>query len=119
MNIIQKTGIPTKNKGDGLSSSDFNKINSAVNQNVEANNLYLKSIFDANLEMGTDQYYTLEEAISLVPVNRRRIGFKVRFLSSSGLYDEQIFNGDSLEDWNDLSKWGHEGGIIIIDGGEW
>ena len=117
MDIIQKTGIPTKNKGDGLSSADFNKINSAVNQNVEANNLYLKSIFDANLEMGTDRYYTLGEAISLVPANRRRIGFRVRFLSSPGFYDEQTFNGDSLEDWSDLSKWGHGGGII--DGGEW
>ena len=117
MDIIQKTGIPTKNKGDGLSSADFNKINSAVNQNVDANNLYLKSIFDANLEMGTNRYYTLGEAVSLVPVDRRRIGFRVRFLGPSGFFDEQTFYGDSLEDWNDLSKWGHGGGII--DGGEW
>ncbi len=117
MDIIQKTGIPTKNKGDGLSSADFNKINSAVNQNVDANNLYLKSLFDANLELGTDRYYTLEEVISLVPVSRRRIGFRVRFLRASGSYDEQTFTGNSLEDWSDLSKWGHGGGII--DGGEW
>jgi hypothetical protein len=117
MDIIQKTGIPTKNKGDGLSSSDFNKINSAVNQNVDANNLYLKSMFDANLEMGTDRYFTLEEVISLVPVNRRRVGFRVRFLRSSGFYGEQTFIGDSLGEWNDLSKWGHGGGNII-DGGE-
>lgn len=117
MDIIQKTEIPTKNKGDGLSSSDFNKINSAVNQNVEANNLYLKSLFDANLELGTEKYYTLEEVIALVPASRRRIGFRVRFLRSSGFYDEQIFIGDSLEDWNDLKKWGHGGGII--DGGEY
>ena len=116
MDIISKTGIPTKNNGDGLSSSDFNKINSAVNQNVEANNLYLKSVFDANLEKGTDRYYTLEEAAQLVPVNRRRIGFRVRFLSASGAYDEQIFMGDSLEEWNDPHKWGHGGGVI--DGGE-
>jgi len=116
MDIIQKTGIPTKNKGDGLSSADFNKINSAVNQNVEANNLYLKSIFDANLEMGTDRYYTLEEVIPLVPANRRRIGFRVRFLSSSGFYNEQTFIGDSLEDWGDTTKWGN--GSRIIDGGE-
>ena len=105
MDIISKTGIPTKNKGDGLSSSDVNKINSAVNQSVEANNLYLKSIFDANLEMGTDRYYTLEEVLPLVPQNRRRLGFKVRFLSSTGFFDEQTFIGDSLEDWDDPNNW--------------
>jgi hypothetical protein len=117
MDIIQKTGIPTKNKGDGLSSSDVNKINSAVNQNVEANNLYLRSIFDANLEMGTDRYFTLEEVIPLVPANRRRIGFRVRFLSSSGFYSELTFIGDSLDYWNDMKCWGHGNGNII-DGGE-
>jgi hypothetical protein len=116
MDIISKTGIPTKNKGDGLSSADFNKINSAVNQNVEANNLYLKSMFDANLELGTDRYYTLAEVIELVPANRRRTGFRVRFFSSPGFYDEQTFTGDSLDDWSDVNKWGHGGGII--DGGE-
>jgi hypothetical protein len=117
MDIINKTEIPTKNKGDGLSASDINRINSAVNQNVEANNLYLKSIFDANLELGTDRYYTLAEVIPLVPQNRRRTGFRVRFLSSPGFYDEQTVIGDSLNDWNDPLKWGHGGGII--DGGEY
>ena len=116
MDIIQKTGVPTKNKGDGLSSADINKINSAVNQNVEANNLYLKSLFDANLELGTERYYTLAEVIALVPQNRRRIGFRVRFLNSPGFYDEQTFTGDSLDYWDDINKWSHGGGII--DGGE-
>jgi hypothetical protein len=117
MDIIQKTGIPTKNKGDGLSSTDFNKINSAVNQNVEANNLYLRSIFDANLEMGTNRYYTLEEVVPLVPASRRRTGFRVRFLSSPGFYSELTFIGDSLDYWDDLEYWCRVSGNII-DGGE-
>lgn len=117
MDIINKTGIPSKNKGDSLSSTDFNKINSTVNLNADANNLYLKSIFDVNLEIGLDRTYTLAEVITLVPQNRRRSGFRVRFLSSPGFYDEQIFIGDSLDDWNDLGKWSHGGGII--DGGEY
>jgi len=117
MDIIQKTGIPTKNKGDGLSSADINRINSAVNQNVEANNLYLRSIFDVNLELGTDRYYTLSEAISLVPQNRRRPGFRVRYLNSPGFYNELIFIGDTLDEWNNQDKWSRGGGII--DGGEY
>lgn len=116
MDIINKTGVPTKNKGDNLSSSDFNRVNSAVNLSVEASNLYLKSIFDVNLELGTDRYYTLSEAISLVPNNRRRTGFRVRFHNSSGFYNEQTFIGDDLDDWYDTNKWSHGGDII--DGGE-
>ncbi len=116
MDVIQKTEIPTKNKGDGLSSADFNKINGTVNLNAEANNLYLKSIFDVNLELETDRYYTLSEVIPLVPEGRRRIGFRVRYLSSSGFYDERTFIGNSPEEWNDPSNWGYGGNII--DGGE-
>ena len=119
METIDKTGIPSKNKGDSLSSSDFNKINSTVNLCADASNLYLKSVFDVNLELGTDRTYTLTEAVTLVPAGRRRIGIRVRFLSSGSFYDEQTFVGDDLESesWNDPNNWSHGGNII--DGGEY
>ena len=117
MDIIQKTGVPIKNKGDGLSSSDVNKINGTVNLNVEANNLYLRSIFDVNLELGTDQSYTLAEAIGLVPIGRRELGFKIRYINYSNFYEEKNFMGNDINDWNDLNKWGRND--FIIDGGEY
>lgn len=118
MEIIQKTGVPTKNKGDGLSSTDVNRINGAVNQSIDANNLFLKIIFDANLEQGTTRSYTLQEAIILVPESRRRTGLKVRFLTSTGIYDELIYIGDDIssENWNNPDNWSR--GSTIIDGGE-
>ena len=118
MDIIQKTGIPTKNKGDGLSSADVNKINSAVNQSVEVSNMYLKTVYDANLENGTDRFYTFDEVVLLVPGNRRRIGLKIRFLMSSGFFEELTYIGDDLEvgSWRDRNNWSHGGSII--DGGE-
>ena len=118
MDIIQKTGIPTKNKGDGLSSADFNKVNSAVNQSVEVGNMYLKTIYDANLENGTDRFYTFDEVVVLVPGNRRRVGLKIRFLMSSGFFEELTYVGDDLDivSWKDRNNWCHGGSII--DGGE-
>lgn len=118
MDIINKTGIPTKNKGDGLSSTDVNKINSAVNQNVEVSNMYLKTIYDANLENGTNHFYTFDEVVLLVPANRRRVGLKIRFLMSSGFFEELTYVGDDLEigSWKDHNNWCHGGSII--DGGE-
>ena len=119
MDIISQTGVPTKNKGDGLSSSDINRINNTTNLSAEASNLFLKSVFDVNLEMGTERTYTIEEAASLVPYGRRRIGIKVRFYSSGGFYDEQTYVGDTLEsnEWLNRNNWSHGG--TIIDGGEW
>jgi hypothetical protein len=119
MDIINKTGIPTKNKGDGLSSSDVNKINSAVNQSVDVSNMYLKSVYDANLENGgTSRFYTFDEVVLLVPQNRRRIGLKIRFLMSSGFFEELVYVGDDMEttSWIDRNNWSHGGSII--DGGE-
>ena len=118
MDIINKTGIPTKNKGDGLSSSDVNKINSAVNQSVDVSNMYLKSVYDANLENGTDRFYTFDEVVLLVPQNRRRIGLKIRFLMPSGFFEELVYVGDDMEatSWVDRNNWSRGGSII--DGGE-
>ena len=118
MDIINKTGIPTKNKGDGLSSSDVNRINSAVNQSVEVSNMYLKSVYDANLENGTDRFYTFSEVVLLVPQNRWRVGLKIRVLMSSGFFEELTYVGDDLgiESWKDRNNWSHGGSII--DGGE-
>ena len=118
MDIINKTGVPTKNKGDGLSSTDVNHINSAVNQSVEVSNMYLKSVYDANLENRSDRFYTFDEVVVLVPENRRRVGFKIRFLISTGFFEELVYVGDDLEitSWRDRNNWSHGGSII--DGGE-
>ncbi len=119
MDIINKTGVPHKNKGDGLSSSDVNRINSTVNLGIEANNLFLKSTFDINLEYGTTRTYTLGEVIAQVPTSRRRIGMKIRFLNAPKEYEEFTYVGEDLEveTWNDTHNWSHD--CNFIDGGEW
>ena len=73
MNTINNTGVATKNKGDGLSASDVNAINGAVNLSVNAINSMLISNFNVNAESGNlNKFYTLEEAIALVPASRKK-----------------------------------------------
>ena len=117
--IISKTGVATKNKGDGLSASDVNKINGTVNAVVDAINPILASYFNVNAELGTTNTYTLSEAIRLVPNNRRGKGMEVKFLNKAGSLDSAIYYGDTTEDeeWENLDNW--ENSVKVIDGGEW
>jgi hypothetical protein len=120
MDILTKTGVPTKYRGDGLSSSDINKINGTVNLEVDVANLFLRSIYDANLENGTTQPYTLQEVILQVPDSRKRLGMRVRFFSIEGEYVELVYMGEDLENinWRNPDNWKSGKTINIIDGGE-
>ena len=118
MDTINKTGIPTRNKGERLSSSDFNTINGTLNQVVDAVNPMLTSKINLNAETGNlNKMYTKEEAILAVPNSRRQKGLTLRYYTKPGYFDEITFLGDSIEDWDDLDYWGMGGNII--DGGEW
>ena len=118
-NIISKTGVSTKNKGDGLTASDVNKISGTVNTVVDAINPILASYFNVNAELGSSNSYTLSEAIELVPRNRRGKGIDVKFLNKLGSYNSYTYYGetDSDDDWRNLNNW--ENSVNIIDGGEW
>ena len=50
------------------------------------------------------EIFTLEQAISKVPSKDRVLGFQGRFLTSEG-WKSYIFDGDSLSDWSNISKW--------------
>lgn len=117
--IINKTGVATKNKGDGLSASDVNKINGTVNTIVDAINPILASVFNVNAELGNTNTYTLAEAIRLVPPVRRGKGLEVKYLNRAGALDGSIYYGDTTEDtdWENLDNWGNS--LRVIDGGEW
>jgi hypothetical protein len=121
INTIEKTGIPTKKKGDGLSSADVNALNGTINNCVDAINPMLKSTFNLNAETGNfDRSYTKEEAIVEVPKTRRVKGLKIKFLDIRNTFSEFIFFGESVDDveWENPDNWGISGGIVI-DGGDW
>ena len=120
MDTINNTGVPTKNKGDGLSASDINKINGTVNECVSAINPILKSYFNPNAEGGNfSRVYTESEAIEAVPESRRSIGLIVRYNDVNVGYKEISFIGDSpnTDQWYDLTYW--IANKRFIDGGEW
>lgn len=55
---------------------------------------------------------TLSRAIAKVPSADRTLGFVATFLTSDGWKTYQ-FNGDSLTEWSDTSKWEAFGGNIV------
>lgn len=119
MNLIDRTTVRRKEKGDGLSSSDVNSINETVNKLVEFANCYLSKYCDINIEFGTPvSVYTLETAIDLVPDERRNVGFKVKFRGVGGKFYEYVFAGDSTLEpvWYNLDNW--DPVMETIDGGE-
>lgn len=118
--LLNSTGVPNKNKGDGLTSNDINRINNTVNQCVNAINPILKSTFNVNSETGNeDRQYTFAEAVNAVPAGRRVRGLKLKFLQANNYYNEITFVGDSTEEtyWVDENNWSNGGNII--DGGDW
>lgn len=121
MNILDYTGVSTKYTGDGLSSSEVNAINSTANSLVDVANEFLKSFCNANSELNNmTRTLSLSEAAAAVPTARRQYGMKLRFLGTSGIWLEYIYNGTDLEDssWTTNSNWGAPVDTVI-DGGEW
>lgn len=122
MNTVDKTGVGRKNKGDKLSSDDINKINSSLNSSIDAINYSLKDSCNLNLEVGDfNRIFTLEEAISLVPVDRRVPGLEIRFLSAENNFSLFIYMGQNVDSdsWENLSYWLDLRNTNYIDGGLW
>lgn len=120
MKTIDKTGVPQKNPGDGLSHKDINAINTTVNDAVDAVNMYLRNDCNINTECGDPgRQFTLSAAIEYVPSSRRAPGLKVKYLSTDGMYVEFIYNHTSTDDeyWKNTDYW--RPSINIIDGGVW
>lgn len=123
MELLNKSGVPMKQAGDGLSHQDINAINSTANSAVEAiNEQVLVNFCNVNSEINDyTKSFSLMEAIEVVPVSRRRPGIKVKFLNREGNYSEYTFSGKSAvvneTDWKDLNLWSYS--FNSIDGGEW
>lgn len=122
MELLNKTGVPIKNPGDGLSHKDINAINSTVNNAIDAINLTITNYCNVNQEINDfSKTFTFLEAIKLVPVARRKSGLVVKYLSESRFYREYIFNypGKTFtdEDWLLFDNWSLP--FDQIDGGEW
>lgn len=121
-NLLNKTGVPNKTPGDGLSHKDINSINNTVNEVVEASNNDLLNSCNVNLETGEfDKVFSFLEAISSIPQSRRKPGIVVKYLSVGNRYEELVFNyyGDlvSESDWLNEENWSLP--FKEIDGGEW
>lgn len=120
MEILNKTGVPVKYSGDGLSHKDVNAINSTVNSCVDGANYLLKNFCNINMECNDfNRVFSLSQAIEFVPENRRSPGMKIRFLDEEGLYSEYTFTSPatSSDSWGNLKNWSRSLGVI--DGGEW
>jgi len=119
MELINKTTLPTKQRGDGLSAAEINSLNTTVNSLVDYVNANLKKFCNLNMEYGDSRNFSLGEAISLIPVTRRSLGMTVRFLESSGKYVEYTYVGRNIDSssWANTANWVLEN--TLIDGGVW
>lgn len=120
MELIDKTILPIKQRGDGLSAAEINSINTTVNSLVDYVNACLKKYCDLNVEVGDNtRVFTLSSAIEAVPVGRRGLGMTIRFLNSSNLYSTYVYLGRELTTsaWRNQDNWTVDN--TIIDGGEW
>lgn len=118
--LLEKTGIPSKNKGDGLSSQELNIINSRINDEVDICNSYLRNFCNVNQEMGDDNYtirMSLSEALKAIPESRRLPGMSIKFLTDSGKFVEMVYCGEDVEGWELTENWAPI--VSRIDGGEW
>lgn len=120
MDLLNKTGVPVKNPGDGLSHKDVNNINSAVNNAVSAINLDLKNYCNINQEINNfSKRFSFSEAVDLVPISRRSLGLRLRYLGLDDKYKEFIYNLSDISP----DSWSKEENWILpfdkIDGGEW
>ena len=129
MNALSKLNLNFK-AGQALSSDDLNSLVTAINSlNGTVNNI-LKSYCDINQETGTQDVYTLGQAIRLVPPSRRSFTMKIRFIENADVvggavlnirYAEYYYTGPKAfdtETWNSESSWTRNV-PNIIDGGTW
>lgn len=112
LDLIKETGL-SFSQGQKLTSQSMNIINDSLNSLIKTVNTLLTEKVDINLEEGTNEVYTLKEAIDKVPAKRRVKGVEVRFLGITGKVESYTYKGGS---WEDLGSWES---TEIIDGGEW
>lgn len=120
MDKLEKTGVPTKYSGDGLSHQDINRINSTTNSAVDASNYMITNFCNINDEINNYlKEFSLIEAIKVVPITRRKSGLEIRFLTSTNIYANYVYCSNSIEDdsWENEENW--KPLINSIDGGTW
>lgn len=130
MNTIEKSGL-ILNSGEALTSSKINSIITKENEIIDTINKILKSFCDINQETGLQRVYSLEQAIAIVPVNRRSFTMKIRFIENADTdnnnnlinirFAEYFYTGPmgfTNDDWINPENWS-KNVPNIIDGGEW
>lgn len=128
--LLEKSGI-LFNGGEALSSSKLNSIIEKENEIIDTINNILKSFCDINQETGLQRVYSLEQAIAIVPVNRRSFTMKIRFIENADTdnnnnlinirFAEYFYTGPmgfTNDDWINPENWS-KNVPNIIDGGEW
>lgn len=119
--VLKGTGIDKFTTGQKLSSQSLNDINTTVNNLVRAVNTLLRSTVNINSEESDyKSTYTLEEAITLVPILRRNPGVKIAFKETETDWTEYIYKGEDIkeESWFDTNNWALNT-ADVIDGGIW
>lgn len=118
---VNKSLLPTKKAGDILYHQEINSLNNTLNNGIDTLNTQLKTTINVNLEMGTPGTpYALQDAIKLIPQERRVPGIVVRYLDmTTGYYLEYTYQGKNTEDWEKMDMWTINGESVWIDGGEW
>ena len=120
MELLNKTRVPVKSSGDGLSHKDVNNINSAINNTVDVVNLDLINYCNINQEIKNySKTFNFQEAVNLVPQSRRSPGLRLKYLGLDNSYKEFIFSCPSVtkENWVLEENWKLP--FDNIDGGEW
>lgn len=113
--MLNKTGVNFM-PGSGLKSSDLNRINDTVNKLVDIINSLLKDRCNINIEiLGNTRELSLEEALELVPSDRRVRGITIKFNQADFGWCSYIYTGDV---WEDIDSWTKlEFESDVIDGG--
>lgn len=120
MELLNKTILPIKQKGDGLSAAEINSMNNTINLLVDYVNIVFKKYCNLNAEVNDDtRVFTLSEAVLLVPSSRRTPGMTIRFLGDDNIYHTYIYLSSQVnnESWVDLNNWYPDN--TVIDGGVW
>lgn len=117
MELIGQTGLIFKS-GQKLTSNDLSKMNSTINELVNAVNYLLKGVYNLNQEINDyERRFDLEDAIKLVANNRRSKGMKIRYLSKNDKYVEYSYVGNTLDTSEFLNENNWVDNIGSIDGG--
>jgi hypothetical protein len=122
MDLLDKTGVPMKKPGDGLSHKDINNINIAVNNVIDVVNKDIQNYCNINDEVNLpNQKFTFLEAVTRVPISRRKNGTVIKYLDINNRHQELVFNSVNKsiteEDWINIDNWFYP--FSEIDGGTW